>query len=220
MTEQDQLTPNERAMLLVLITEGREIGNAELFEQYGFKVTAPVREHLSALGLVQVSRHGRAYLHEVTDQGWARAGAVLGADFEIPARPTRVQVAAWKALAGVTARYLAATGTRPSAFFAPQASEDEPEPGTDSTEDLDGQIRDAYWKISERPHQRVPLADLRLHLDGADPDAVSAALLRMFADGRINLTPGADQKSRRRIDDRASVRAGGEAKHFVSMAAS
>lgn len=211
----DELTPTERAVLLVLMTEQREIGNTELFERYGFKISQAVRERLEGMKLLDVRKSGSAFLHQVNDDGWARGGTELRADFAVPARPPKVQVAAWKALALATGRYLDVTGTKPSDFFAPQqASVESVAP---PTADLESRIRDAYRQVAQRPNQSVALSKLRRHLDGTDPVEVDKTLVRMFADGLINLTPGANQKERREADEQAAVRTGGETKHFVSM---
>ena len=48
--------------MLVLMAEGREVGNTELFDKYGFRIPAPVRALLGELGLLTERREGSARL--------------------------------------------------------------------------------------------------------------------------------------------------------------
>ncbi|GID27562.1 hypothetical protein [Paractinoplanes brasiliensis] len=217
MSDDNELTSNERAVLLVLMSEGRQVSNTELAERYGFRIPAAIRDRLKDLGLLDVVRSGSAYLHEVSDPGWKRGGTELLADFEVPARPPKMQVAAWKALAHAAGRYLAAAGVTPSEFFSAQPAVATETVNDEKPADLEGRIRAAYQKIADRPNQSVPLSDLREQINGAPVSLLNQTLVKMYAEGLINLTPGADQKSRRKIDEQAAVRAGGEAKHFLSM---
>jgi hypothetical protein len=218
MPDNAELTPVERAVLLVLMAEGRAVGNTELSEKHGFKIDRATRDGMGKL--LDVTRVGSAYMHQVSEPGWARGGAELAADFEVPARPTKAQVAAWKALAKVVKRYLDATGMKPSEFFDPQPASgihaDTHEPASAG---LQSHVQDAYRDIAEYPRQSVALSELRARLDGFDKAEIDAALVEMFSRRLISLTPGANQKTRTKAVERAAVEAGGELKHYMSMEA-
>ncbi|WP_342801447.1 hypothetical protein [Nocardia sp. No.11] len=65
----DRLTATQRFVLLVLMAEARELTNAELSAVAGIKLDGKPRQQLNDLGLVDSTRVGRAYVHELTDRG-------------------------------------------------------------------------------------------------------------------------------------------------------
>jgi chromosome segregation and condensation protein ScpB len=67
----DQLTLRERATLLALMAEARELTNAELREIAGFTLDGRPRRRLNEQKLVTSRKLGRSFTHELTDDGWS-----------------------------------------------------------------------------------------------------------------------------------------------------
>lgn len=63
------LSPWERKVLSVLLERGRPVPNAELAESGGPRLVGTERRRLNDLKLVQSSRQGREFVHELSDFG-------------------------------------------------------------------------------------------------------------------------------------------------------
>lgn len=74
-----EFSARERAVLFVLLAEGRSLANPELAERIGFRLQGARRRRLNELGLVTSSRLGRAYAHELTEAGWRWCTSELAA---------------------------------------------------------------------------------------------------------------------------------------------
>ncbi|GII91613.1 hypothetical protein [Sinosporangium siamense] len=62
----------EAAVLVALMVEGREVSNPQLKREYGLTLTGESRKRLAAMKLVDSRKEGRAYVHSLSDAGWAR----------------------------------------------------------------------------------------------------------------------------------------------------
>ena len=69
MTE--RLGHKQTAAMFTLMVLAREVSNPELKTVVGFPLDGKYRVELNKRGLVASSKQGRAYVHELTDQGWA-----------------------------------------------------------------------------------------------------------------------------------------------------
>jgi hypothetical protein len=115
----EQLGIKERAVLLVLMAEAREISNPELKQIAGLDLTGAARHKLNARRLVDSRRPGRAYVHLLTDDGWAWCAAELAAP--PPERAGSAGGALYAVLAGLH-RYLARADLRLSDVFRPEGT--------------------------------------------------------------------------------------------------
>lgn len=70
MTQPEDLSAKERAVLFALMSQAREISNPELEERAGFRLDGKERRRLNRSKLVDSRKAGRAYAHELTDAGW------------------------------------------------------------------------------------------------------------------------------------------------------
>lgn len=62
----------EVSALVVLMVEAREVSNPELKARYGLTLDGKARLRMNDLKLVDSWKQGRAYVHMLTDAGWAR----------------------------------------------------------------------------------------------------------------------------------------------------
>ncbi len=73
------LTGTERAVLLVLMAESRPLPNPDLIN-LGPKLDKPSRDKLNELGLIESTREGARFVHELTDKGWRLCRDIVSAD--------------------------------------------------------------------------------------------------------------------------------------------
>lgn len=213
----DKLGIKERAALLTLMAQAREVSNPELEEIAGFRLDGKERTRLNALRLVEsrrdTSQPRRPYLHTLTAEGWAWCAAELSS--AIPARSGSAGGALYAVLAGLQ-RHLARTGLDLRHIFgsagdAPLAPDLPPPP------DLPDRIQAAYRKLARDPGDPVSLTELRPLLGTAPRAAVDATLRQLSRARRVNLVPQANQKILSQADRAAAVRIGNEDCHFVAM---
>ena len=196
----DQLTVPERAALLALMAEARELTNAELHAVAGFTLTGEPRRRLVERKLVTSRRVGRSYAHELTDDGWAWCTEEL--DAGPPARAGSLGGALYALLAGLK-RHVA-RGGQLYEIFQP---------------DVEKMIRNAYAELAKRPGDWVGLADLRERLAGVARADLDAELERMATIPGVYVQAGADQKSLTAADHAAAARFGGDDRHFLMIEA-
>jgi hypothetical protein len=213
----DNLTPSEEAMLLLLMVEAREIGNAELKERYGTTLTGKSRERLADLKLIESRRGLRgAYFHQLSERGWARCNERINVG---EVRPRAAGHALTEVLAGLQ-RYLNLKGLKMAHVFAPDtvAEPVAAQPGTTSAGDLEAEIRKAYRALVAEPGDWVSLADLRPLLGDVDKKAVDRTLTKMIEESRdVNLVPESNQKQLTDHVKDAAVWIGGQNKHLISI---
>jgi hypothetical protein len=232
----DQLGVKERAALLALMAEAREVSNPELERIAGFRLDGKELRTLRARRLVDSHRSAgnRPYVHLLTDDGWAWCAAELAA--ERPARAGSAAGALYAVLAGL-GRYLARSDLRLSDVFGSDPAGPEPAgspPAEASAEasaealaeapaeapsasELRERIRAAYRKLARDPRDLVSLTQLRPLLGPAPREAVDAVLRQMSRDREADLVPQANQKTLSLADREAAVRIGNEDCHSIAV---
>lgn len=201
-----ELGIKQRAALLTLMAEAREVSNNELAELAGFRLDGDERRGLNALGLVTSAqpRRNLPYNHKLTDAGWAWCVSELTAG-----APPRAQSAggALYAVLGSLARFLERSGLRLHEVF---------EAGELA---IDVRVRAAYAKLAPEPRAWVGLAALRDALDGESRAEVDQALHRLNRAADVNIIPESNQKVLTQEDRAAAIRIGGEDRHLVAIGA-
>jgi hypothetical protein len=197
----DQLTVRERAALLALMAEARELTNAELRAVAGFTLDGRYRRRLNEQKLVTSRKIGRSLAHELTDDGWAWCTAELSA--RRPDRAGYLGGACYALLSGLARRF-ARNGEQLSDVFQP---------------DVEKLIRDAYDRLPGPSGGWVGLADLREELVGVSRAAVDAELERMAGTPGVHIQAEANQKTLTEADRAAAVRFGGDERHLLMIEA-
>ncbi|MBB5800962.1 hypothetical protein F4560_000730 [Saccharothrix ecbatanensis] len=196
---EERLTMRERAALLVLMAEARELTNAELRELAGFTLDGACRRRLNELGLVISTKTGRAYVHDLTDDGAVRCQAELSV--QRPPRAGYAGGALYVVLAGLR-RHLEATGGTLGELF---------------TADLGHRVENAYLVLASRPGDAVPLLALREHLGDVPTDRLDRALTALADRSDVHLRAEADQKSLTEQDRLAALVLGGSPRHTLMI---
>ncbi len=192
----EQLTVLERAALLTLMAEARELTNAELHDVAGLRLQGVTRRRLNDRKLVTSRKVGRSFAHELTDDGAAWCTAELTEP--VPARAGSMGGALYAVLAG-----LARSGQRLHEVFRP---------------DVEKQIRGAYARLAA-PGAWVGLVALREELFGVPRDAVDAELERMASTPGVHVQAETNQKALTEADRAAAVRFGGDDRHMIMIEA-
>jgi hypothetical protein len=214
MPGKDELTPSESALLVVLLSEARDISNKELEERFGFTLTGDSRKKLNRLGYVESWKEGRAYAHRLGEAGWARCQEPL--DFD-KVRPRAFGAALGSLLAAVH-RDLQRTNRSLALAFAPDVAGSTPAPVAGaSTRELRDRIREAYQAVAAEPGGWVSLADIRRKLGDVGRDVLDAALRELEREPDVNLVPQSNQKALSDSDARAAVTIGNQRKHFLAI---
>jgi len=205
-------------MLFALMAEASEISNVDLKERYGFALTGKERRTLNDLKLVESSKRGNPYYHQLTDAGWARCREELTAP--CPPRAGTAGGALYALFAGLH-RYIERSELSLSDVFRPAG--EAPSPVTPRREepsapaDLEGTIRSAYRRLAKRPGGWVSLVDLRPQLGGAARADVDAALIRLGGVPGVTLVPEDNQKTLTQDDREAALHVGGRDHHYLSI---
>jgi hypothetical protein len=219
MPGKDDLTPTESAILVVLMSENREIRNPDLKEQFGFELKKPSRDKLNRLNYLETRTEGRIMVHRLGDAAWDLLRKPLNFD---GARP-RAFGAALGSLLGAVHRDLERNNRSLAMAFAPEQAEPapppaaEPSPPSATEADLTNRIREVYAAAASSPRAWVSIADIRRKLDGVDPAALDAALRRLEQAGDVNIVPESNQKALSEADRRAAVIIGDQPKHFLAI---
>lgn len=201
-----ELGIKQRAALLTLMAEAREVSNNELAELTGFRVTGDVRRVLNDLGLVASDRSGvtKPYRHTLTDAGWAWCAEELATGTP---RSNQTSAGALYAVLGSLGRFLERSGLRLNDVF---------EAGELA---IDGRVRAAYAKLAPEPRAWVGLAALRDALDGESRGEVDQALHRLNRAADVHVIPESNQKVLTQDDHDAAIRIGGEDRHLIAIGA-
>ena len=210
----DDLTVRQRAVLFALLGEARQVANPELEQLIGVRLDGAERRDLNDRRLVESTRAGRAFAHELSDAGWRWCAQELAA--APTGRGSSLERAHYRVLA-VFARYLDAAGLTLADIVRPEAeAESRAEAGT-AEADLTACIEAGYRSLAAAAGEFVSLRELRLRVaDRARPD-VDAALTAMFTAQRINLIPQSNQRALSDADREAALRIGDECKHLISI---
>ncbi|WP_019630420.1 hypothetical protein [Actinomadura atramentaria] len=197
----------ERALLVALMALGGSASNPELRDAFGAALDGAARRRMNGLGLVASEKRGRAYHHELTEDGWAWCVAELSA--AAPPRAGSLGRALYLLLPALRDA-LRRSGTSLGEFLVRA----EPEPV-----DLEAGIRDAYRRLARRPQDWVLLTAVRPLLGDAPRAEVDDVLRRMERLPDVNLAPEANQRTLTAADRAAAVRVGGTDKHLLSIEA-
>jgi broad specificity phosphatase PhoE len=233
----DELTPSECAVLIVLMAEAREIYNPDLKERYGIDLSGDTRRKLNRLRLVATRKVGRGNAHQLDDKGWVRVHEEL--DFASPrARALGGAVAALHA--NLRDRVLPRCGPTfgdlfgrsheetpapeppaadPPAADPPAADPPAAEPpvAEPSAVDLEDRIREAYTTLAREPGAWVSLTRLRPLFPDVQREQLDEALRRLNLRRDVNIVPESNQKTLTAADRDAAVRIGAQDKHLLAI---
>lgn len=198
---------HERAVLMVLTLEDREVPNPELKNDHGIELRPAGRDKLNKAGLIVTRTESRPYVHRITDAGIAWCEEEL-ARVEAPPRSSPVTRAAFEVLR----RLILDLRKRDIRLVDVLRSVDVLRP-----DDLESMIRAAYRELSVKPQDWVRLAKLRPRLNGAGKDEVDQTLLAMTRTGLVHLAPDSNRKALSDADHTAAIRIGREDKHLVAI---
>jgi len=179
---------SERAALLTLWVEDREIPNPELTRELGVDLRADGRARLNKDGLLE-SRKGRPITHRLTAKG-----------------------ADWCVRELLTIQPPPRAGALIRAVFAHVRKS-----ASGSDIDLETLIREVYHELSVKPQDWVRLARIRPKLNGAERAEVDDTLLKMIRTGTVHLVPQSDRKALTDEDHAAAIRVGSQDKHLVAI---
>jgi len=203
-----QLNLPERSALLALMTLTREASNAGLAAELGMTITRGTRERLIELGYIRAWQAGRyrAWVHELTDEGWRRGGDELGSPAPKGApKSTRLQY-------GLTRRF-AAFMARSDLRVADVFVWDD-EPVVPAVAD---RIRAAYAALASERGAWVSLTRLRDAVGDLPRADVDAALQQLVLEPDVRLNPEFNQKTLSAADRAAALHTGGEDVHLMSI---
>ncbi|MEV4415824.1 hypothetical protein [Catellatospora sp. NPDC049609] len=216
------LKPSQKAFLMLLMAEAREVSNSELLERYGVSITGADSRALVDAKLATKRKGAKgALVHELTDEGWVRCKQELTEPYAKgpgPAYP------ALHALLGAVDRHLQRNGLALADMFtastpppAPQPAAARPKPVV--KRGLEKRLLAAYDKLSDMPNAWVSLTDLRAELTGDSIADVNHVLMKMAVARTIVLVPEENQKTLTAEDHAAAIHIGGEDKHLISIEA-
>lgn len=207
---EDNLTPSENAILLVLMAEARSMLNTELISRYGIDVVKKFRDKLNRLQLVHSERSGRTYVHELDDKGWTR----VHEDLDVSSPKARAIGGALAALQlNLRDRVLPRTEYHNLAEMFSRTDIAPPEPRTS----LEVRLRNAYAALATEPRAWVALARLRPFFGDVPRDEVDGALRRLTQAPDVNLVPEDNQKTLTEADRAAAIHLGGQDKHLLKI---
>ena len=197
--------------MLALASQHGPISNPELANRVGLRLDGAERVRLNDMKLVESQLSGRAYVHELTEEGW-RACTQMATS----AVPGARAVAAEKAFCSVLwalAGYLDRTGQELREVISGPQQPDPVEP------DHEARIVAAYGELASASGDFVKLTDLRAGLAGIPRTDLDIALAQLYRTQRVNLVPESNQRRLSSSDRQAALRIGGEDKHLIAIGA-
>ena len=223
----DDLTVRQRAVLFALLGEARQVANPELEQLIGVRLDGAERRDLNDRRLVESTRAGRAFAHELSDSGWRWCAQELAA--APTGRGSSLERAHYRVFA-VFARYLDAAGLSLADVVRPEAGAEAETAGAEAEAeaaraeaaevDLTACIEAGYRSLAVGSGEFVSLRELRLRLTeltGRPRPDVDSALAALFTAQRINLIPQSNQRALSDADREAALLIGGECKHLISI---
>jgi hypothetical protein len=191
------------AALVVLMVEAGEISNTEMRARHGITLDGGNRRTLNELKLVDSWKQGRAYVHVLTDAGWARVAE------EFRTGTVKATGSPWamaRALMGGVQGFMERTDRRLADVFGPAS-------------DVEALIREAYGELVMEPGGWVSLTELRVLLRDVTRTKADETLRRMAAMPDVNIVPESNQKALTRRDREAALIIGDQDKHLISIGA-
>jgi hypothetical protein len=217
----DELSVKERAVLFALLGEARQVSNLELEALIGFRLVGAERRRLNDRKLVESTRVGRAFAHELSDAGWRWCAQDLSAG---PAARGSSLERAHYLVFGVFARYLNAAGLSLAEFVTAAPSKSRAagvrpagRPRGRHAVDVTARVEAGYRELAPASGEFVKLRALRERLADIPRLDVDSALAVMFTSQRINLIPQENQQALSAADRESAFRIGGENKHLISI---
>jgi hypothetical protein len=202
----EDLTGTERAVLLVLMAESRQVPNPDLIV-LGPKLDKPARDKLNKLGLIESERSSGRFVHELTDRGWHLCREILSAG--PPPRSTGPAKTLYTMLSAL-ARYLDGADLSLADVFGYCIE-------VTTTATIDDRLRDAYLRLAPRPGGWVSLTHLRAELPDASRDEVDAALHTLYRTPGVSLIPEENKKVLTDSDRAAAIMIGDQHKHLIAI---
>lgn len=206
-----ELTGVERAALLALMAEAREVSNAFLTNSVKIGLKRDSRLKLARLGLINVRQEKRFFHLELSEPGWKWCVDELG---QSPPPSAGAMGGALYAILNALGRSLPRHQLGLADLFGDAGHELVPPPPAATIEE---RIRSVYGELAHRPGSWVKLADLRSKLPAYDRDLVDEALVRMNLEDDVRVTPEANQKTLTREDREAAVIIGNRDRHLIAI---
>jgi DNA-binding MarR family transcriptional regulator len=214
-----RLSPNQVLVLVVLMSEARELSNNELKALGGLALSGADNTMLQKeLGLVETDRSHTPYSHQLTDKGWAQVRKLHTME---PPKESKSAIRTLLTLLGNINRSLAQLQTTHGVklsygefFRQQQAPADAGEADEVNAESM---VRKAYALLAGQPGDWVGLADLRDQLPGLARTDVDAALMVLLDQEGVRIIPVANTKALTARDRAAAIDIGGEANHALSI---
>ncbi|RKT52826.1 hypothetical protein [Saccharothrix australiensis] len=197
----EKLTNEERAALIVLMLEDRDVPNVELGNDLTIRLSKPGRERLNKLGLLRSWKEKARIVHRITEEGISWCERDLAALGSPPNSAPLLR--AYHAVLMHFVQLHQRLGDLAEVLR--------------SGRDLESVIRAAYLALSVKPQDWVRLAKLRPKLNGAERDEVDAVLLEMVRTGTVHVAPDSNRKVLTEADHAAALRIGGEDNHLVAI---
>ncbi|MET9262660.1 hypothetical protein [Amycolatopsis sp. NPDC004079] len=207
---EDNLTPSDSAILIVLMAEARPMLNTELKSRYRIDVVKQRREKLNRLQLVHSERSGPTYVHELDDKGWMR----VHEDLDVSSPKARAIGGALAAVhLNLRDRVLPRTEYHNLAEMFSRTDIAPPEPRSS----LELRLRNAYAALATGPRAWVALARLRPFFEDVPRAEADGALRRLARAPDVNLAPEDNQKALTDADRAAAIHLGGQDKHLLAI---
>lgn len=214
-----RLSPNQILVLVVLMSEARELNNNELKQLAGFSLSGTDNKKLEeTLGLVETDRSHPPYSHQLTDKGWKQVRSLHMME---PPKESRSATRTLLTLLGNINRSLGQLQTTHGVklshgeFFRQQQATVEGDGA--KIGDAESAVREAYALLAVRPGEWVGLADLRDQLPGVSRADVDEALMALLDQDGVRIIPVANTKALTVRDRAAAIDIGGEANHALSI---
>ena len=211
-----RLSPNQVLVLVVLMSEARELNNNDLKELSGLPLSGTDNTKLEKeLGLVETDRSHSPHSHQLTDKGWA---VVRRLHMMQPPKESRSSTRTLLTLLGNINRSLEQLQTTHGVklshgeFFRRQQTRAEV-----GSPDAESSVRKAYTSLAGQPGDWVSLADLRDQLPSVARAEVDAALMALLDQDGVRIIPVANAKGLTARDRAAAIDIGGEANHVLSI---
>lgn len=214
MAGEDDLTPSESAILIVLMAEAREILNTELKERYRIDVYKNYRDKLNRLRLVASRKSGNTWAHQLDDRGWVRVQSDL--NFDSPrARALGGALAALQV--NLRERVLTRGDYRSFSELFSQADIRVSSSAPNAEAILLLRIRNAYAALASEPGAWVSMTRLRRFFGDVPVSELDEALRKLHREPDVNIAPESNQKMLTAADVEAALHVGGQDKHLLAI---
>jgi hypothetical protein len=201
----------ERAALLALMAEAREVPNAFLTNSIKIELKKDSRLRLAKLGLINVRQEKNRFHLELSERGWKWCVDELG---QSPPPKAGSMGGALYAILNALGRSLPRHELGLADLLGDAGHELVAPPPAATIEE---RIRGVYAELARRPGSWVKLADLRAKLPVLDRDVVDEALVRMNHEDDVRVAPEANQKTLTREDREAAVIIGNRDRHLLAI---